>query len=260
MSLPGTSCRSVRRDTLDAKQAADWLGQCGVPPFQLSGLPTRVCGRLPGGGSPPGLPPPPPPPPTPPPSGPSPPPGPAPPPPPGSGRLPRVQLASGETRNNWGLARVGALDTATNTVLDPRAALTSSRMLVAVIDTGVEMSHPDLNVVEFIDNIDTPGCVLHMAHACDSPTCSGALPGYCKHDHRHGWVAIFIFTLLLHAGRPTTAATARVAHTLRASLVHETMALVLSELCQGHPFLPARPWVHPVRGRWTLCGAATLMC
>lgn len=46
-------------------------------------------------------------------------------------------------------------------VIDASAAIASSGYKVLVMDTGVEKSHPDLNVVEFIDYVDEPGTADH---------------------------------------------------------------------------------------------------
>lgn len=44
-ALSAPACGTVlSRATLDPKQQADWVGQCGVPPMQISGLPTKICG------------------------------------------------------------------------------------------------------------------------------------------------------------------------------------------------------------------------
>lgn len=42
-------------------------------------------------------------------------------------------------------------------MLDASAALASTGYKVLVMDTGVDKSHPDLNVVEFVDYVDAPG-------------------------------------------------------------------------------------------------------
>lgn len=149
-TMAPTGCTSYTRSTLDVKQQADWLGQCGVPPFQIMGMPTRVCGRFPGGSNP--QPPANPPPANPPPANPPP----ANPPGGGTGKLPSTPLMSGESTGNWGMATVGALDGSRN-VVDPRAAIAATGFKVVVVDTGAEQSHPDLNVVEFIDFWDQQG-------------------------------------------------------------------------------------------------------
>jgi hypothetical protein len=44
-ALSAPACgATLARATLDPKQQADWVGQCGVPPMQISGLPTKICG------------------------------------------------------------------------------------------------------------------------------------------------------------------------------------------------------------------------
>lgn len=144
-----SGCQTYSRTSLDAKQQVDWVGQCGVPPFLITGLPTRVCNRLPGSSTPP--------------------------PPPGGdnggsgggggkptdpitpgGSLPEEALAAGESTQNWGLARIGSLS-ASRTVVDADAAVAKSGFKVVVIDTGIDSKHPDLNVVGFIDLVDSPG-------------------------------------------------------------------------------------------------------
>jgi subtilisin family serine protease len=42
-------------------------------------------------------------------------------------------------------------------VIDASAAIATSGYKVLVMDTGVDKSHPDLNVVEFVDYVDAPG-------------------------------------------------------------------------------------------------------
>lgn len=46
-------------------------------------------------------------------------------------------------------------------MIDASSAIASSGYKVLVMDTGVEKSHPDLNVVEFIDYVDEPGTPDH---------------------------------------------------------------------------------------------------
>lgn len=46
-------------------------------------------------------------------------------------------------------------------VIDATAAIASTGYKVLVMDTGVEKTHPDLNVVEFIDYVDEPGTADH---------------------------------------------------------------------------------------------------
>jgi subtilisin family serine protease len=67
-----------------------------------------------------------------------------------------TQLASGESTANWGMATIGTVDASRN-IVDPRAAIAATGLKVVVIDTGAEQSHPDLNVVEFIDFWDKQG-------------------------------------------------------------------------------------------------------
>jgi hypothetical protein len=44
-ALSAPACgANLARASLDPKQQADWVGQCGVPPMQISGLPTKICG------------------------------------------------------------------------------------------------------------------------------------------------------------------------------------------------------------------------
>ncbi|KAF6256959.1 peptidase S8/S53 domain-containing protein [Scenedesmus sp. NREL 46B-D3] len=151
-TMSPVGCSSYARARLDVKQQADWLGQCGVPPFQITGMPTRICGRVPGGGSTPTPPPANPPAANPPPANPPP----ANPPGDSTGKLPTTPLMSGESTANWGMATIGALDASRN-VIDPRAAIAATGFKVVVIDTGAEQSHPDLNVVEFVDFMDRQG-------------------------------------------------------------------------------------------------------
>jgi hypothetical protein len=138
----GACGASLARDTLDAKQQADWVGQCGVPPMQISGLPTRICtaamrtrqptqrpaAPVAGEGSTSDT--------------------------PSVLGLGRIALAKGESTANWGMGRIGAL--AGGKVIDGSAAFASG-MRVIVMDTGVERTHPDLNVVEFVDFYDEKG-------------------------------------------------------------------------------------------------------
>lgn len=71
----------------------------------------------------------------------------------------RTNLKSGESTQNWGMARIGALSG--GKVLDAAAAIASTGYKVLVMDTGVERSHPDLNVVEFVDYVDEAGTADH---------------------------------------------------------------------------------------------------
>jgi len=153
-ALSAPACgASLSRATLDIKQQADWVGQCGVPPMQISGLPTKVCGtastmqrrvrRARAVVSPPQM--------TGPvdaPEGAS-----------AAAALGRINLAKGEGTTNWGMARIGAL--ASGKVIDAAAAIASTGYKVLVMDTGVEKTHPDLNVVEFIDYVDEVGTEDH---------------------------------------------------------------------------------------------------
>lgn len=75
--------------------------------------------------------------------------------------LPRTALLSGESTQNWGMAVIGELDTATNSVTDARSAIAATGFKVVLIDTGAEASHPDLNVVEFVDFWDQPGSAYY---------------------------------------------------------------------------------------------------
>lgn len=126
-----TGCTAYSRSSVNEKVASDWLGKCGVPPLLVTGMPTRICGRLPPGSAPA----PPPPATNPPPRPPS---TPAPnPPPSGSpGRLPSAPLAGGERLDNWGMSKIGAYDRSAKSVLDARSAIASTGIKVAVIDTG----------------------------------------------------------------------------------------------------------------------------
>eukprot|EP00775_Hariotina_reticulata_P007715 gene7715-7914_t len=133
--VPGDSCSSVSRDDTpgDLKKQADWLGQCGVPPHQVQGVPTAVCERLPVDDNSSSFPPP----------------------------LPAQALAFGESRSLWNMQRVGAYDSTTGTVPDAAAAIAASGYRVATVDTGADPSHPDLNVVEFNDLVDYPGSTYY---------------------------------------------------------------------------------------------------
>lgn len=154
-NLSPAGCLPVDRSTADPKSIADWIGQCGVPPQQITGLPTRVCGRTPPGGgsdrdeptSPPadggnsgGS------------ADPS--------PPPPSARVPKTAVKSGESAN-WGVGRVGAYDRAARTVPDVAAAAKAGKFVVAVVDTGVDAAHPDLEVAEFVDFVDAAGSTYY---------------------------------------------------------------------------------------------------
>ncbi|KAF8063723.1 Subtilisin BL [Scenedesmus sp. PABB004] len=79
---------------------------------------------------------------------------------PGPAPLPVGPLLPGESRANWGLARIGAYDSIAGTTINPDAAIAASGIKSVVIDTGVE-SHPDINVVEFIDLWDQPGSTYY---------------------------------------------------------------------------------------------------
>lgn len=152
MSAP--ACGAVlSRATLDVKQQADWVGQCGVPPMQISGLPTKICGsaatmqrrvrRTRAVVAPPQM--------TTPVDAPE-----------GlatATSLGRTNLAKGESTQNWGMARIGAL--AGGKVIDAAAAIASTGYKVLIMDTGVERTHPDLNVVEFVDYVDEAGSADH---------------------------------------------------------------------------------------------------
>lgn len=46
-------------------------------------------------------------------------------------------------------------------VIDASAAFASTGYKVLVMDTGVERTHPDLNVVEFVDFVDEAGSADH---------------------------------------------------------------------------------------------------
>mgnify|MGYP001807675721 CR=1 FL=1 len=249
MSAPACGT-TLARESLDPKQQADWVGQCGVPPMQISGLPTKICApaelqqlsrrarrsrhTV------------------------------APPlqpwvtreaekpvePVPSTQSLGRATLAKGESTTNWGMTRIGARGTglfrggrrvwggggcagggatvvaeqlghgtyyvqhAANEmtltvhpitllsavrshdpktitppsetdiaalhcpractppppppatapdgkVIDASAAIASTGYKVLVMDTGVEKTHPDLNVVEFVDFVDAEGTADH---------------------------------------------------------------------------------------------------
>jgi subtilisin family serine protease len=58
------------------------------------------------------------------------------------------------------MARVGALSPS-KTIVNPDAALAATGMKVVVIDTGVDSSHPDLNVEAFVDLVDSPGSTYY---------------------------------------------------------------------------------------------------
>lgn len=124
------------------------IGQCGVSPQQIAGLPTRICGRVPGDAADPSQAPTDS---TSPPSGndgnntPN----------PQLGKMPVVPVKAGESAN-WGVGRVGAYDRSAKTAVDITAAVQASGYKVAILDTGVDAGHPDLHVVEFMDIADTP--------------------------------------------------------------------------------------------------------
>jgi hypothetical protein len=56
---PGSQCQAVDRTSTaaDLKRQADWLGQCGVPPHHIQGMPTSICGRSSASGGTPAAPP-----------------------------------------------------------------------------------------------------------------------------------------------------------------------------------------------------------
>lgn len=178
---------TISRAALDPKQQADWVGQCGVPPMQISGLPTRICSpsastaatrrrtvrRFPQpntGDSAPAFSP----------EGPS------------IMGLGRVPLLKGESTANWGMGRIGAL--ANGKVIDATAAFVATGIKVIVMDTGVETSHPDLNVVEFVDFYDEKGQPDHGidghghgTHVGGERVCTGAGLGANRcTSSRHG--------------------------------------------------------------------------
>jgi hypothetical protein len=144
----GCTARS-RSGMRNMQQQAEWLGQCGVPPYQAKGLPTRVCGAA---VTPPSSPP----------SSSTPPspnpgdvavPGPSPNP---SSVVPvgRTALQVGESVS-WGMGRVGAYDSSMNSVVDASAAIAASKAFVVTIDTGCDRSHPDLKCEALVDLVDS---------------------------------------------------------------------------------------------------------
>jgi subtilisin family serine protease len=52
------------------------------------------------------------------------------------------------------MARIGAYDNATNSVVDAAEVITASDAYVITIDTGCDTSHPDLNCREVVDLVD----------------------------------------------------------------------------------------------------------
>jgi hypothetical protein len=117
--LTPSGCSAKARSGMqNLRQQAEWLGQCGVPPYQAKGLPTRVCNVAAS---------PPPPSPANPVASPS---------PRNSSPLPlpnpytavplgRATLLETEVPN-WGMARIGAYDSATNSVVDAANAIAAS--------------------------------------------------------------------------------------------------------------------------------------
>lgn len=57
--------------------------------------------------------------------------------------------------------RVGSYDPSKKTTLDVSAAVAATGYKVAVIDTGVDKQHPDINVVEFKDFVDAEGTTYY---------------------------------------------------------------------------------------------------
>lgn len=84
----------------------DWIGQCGVPPAQVQGVPSAICERLPtdNGNNP------------------------------SSSLVPAAALASGES-SLWNMQRVGAYDSTARTVPNAAAALAATGYTAVVVDT-----------------------------------------------------------------------------------------------------------------------------
>lgn len=118
----------LRRDATQITWTRQRLGACGIAPTFATSLPTRICSPTGGGG---GSPPPPPPPSNPPPVG-------------TNQVLPKVPVAAGEevTPN---MQRIEAVTAAG---VDNIAGLPASQQIaVAVVDSGIDGTHPDLNIV-----------------------------------------------------------------------------------------------------------------
>lgn len=143
----GCSART-RSGMRNMQQQAQWLGQCGVPPYQAKTLPTRVCGTAAAPLPPPASPVNPAASPSPNPSTPSPSPRPY-----SAVPLGRVKLQGSEAPS-WGMARVGAYESSSNSVVDAAAAIAASNAIVVTIDTGCDRTHPELNCRALVDFVD----------------------------------------------------------------------------------------------------------
>jgi hypothetical protein len=60
-------------------------------------------------------------------------------------------------------------------VPDVAAAAKAAKFVVAVVDTGVDTAHPDLEVAEFVDFVDTAGKTYYKKDGelqhCHQPVC-----------------------------------------------------------------------------------------
>eukprot|EP00775_Hariotina_reticulata_P006867 gene6867-7083_t len=131
------NCLYLRSSETEAGLIQQFFGSCGSVPTNFVGIPTAACLEKAGGGGGGGAP------------------------PPASGsQLPTEPLMQGESTQNWGMARIGALSPS-QTVVNPDAAIAATGMKVAVIDTGADSTHPDLNVVAFVDLVDSPGTTYY---------------------------------------------------------------------------------------------------
>lgn len=82
--------------------------------------------------------------------------------PPAAGPVPVVAVP-GEAAAPWGMVRTGAFSLAARTVADVSKLLTgpNRNMFVAVVDTGIDESHPDLVVAGIVDYADLPGSLYY---------------------------------------------------------------------------------------------------
>jgi hypothetical protein len=152
--LTPSGCSTNARSGLqNVQQQAEWLGQCGVPPYPAKGLPTRVCGAV---AAPPPA------------STPNPVASPSPQnPSPSPSQNPYTAVPLGratllETEiPNWGMGRVGAYDSATDSVVDAVNAIAVSGAYVITIDTGCDRSHPDLHCSEVVDLVDSSSSAMY---------------------------------------------------------------------------------------------------
>jgi subtilisin family serine protease len=59
------------------------------------------------------------------------------------------------------MGRIGAYDSATNSVVDAANAIAASGAYVITIDTGCDRSHPDLNCREVVDLVDSSSSSIY---------------------------------------------------------------------------------------------------